>query len=416
MPQLKKKSKFEAKAKKVEIKKEVKIRKDKLIYKYGFVSLFFVLLFVSIVLKTNFINLSDPVWLNLASLRIYIAVLAVVLGVITLITHKKPINGLIEKEFGEKVTINISEKSSFIKRFIKKEGVTSLILLSLIFFVAIFNFSYKLTHYDIFEDEFQMMSVSTGYYHTGEFKHWDRINDSINEGSEYGVKPQIWLLAQAYNFFGLSKATARGLSVIMGLFFVLTSYFFSRHFIKNKLVSLLVPLSVIFFPPYLHLFRYIRMYALVIPLTLVVFWGLYRAITEECRIKTRSNAFNSFIEKYLNFNFIYIIISIPLIIINYQLHQVSLITLPVIFIFILYLAITEKEVKYYIASIAGFLLILVIALFFNDFLPKQILTFFENKDWSYLDWIFAYPFSSYITIPVLIIGISSFFIVKNKTL
>lgn len=392
----------------------LKNRKVEKIYKYGFLLMFLALSIISLALKLNLINSPNFQLLFRTSLQAIIAVPLVALGIINVFAHQNSINALIEREFTEENDIKISEKSSFIKSFIKKEGVTNLIILSLIFFVAIFNFSYNLSHYDIFEDEFQMMSASTGYYHTGEFKIWNNVSDSITN-AEYGVEPQIWLLAQAYKLFGLSKTTARGVSVVMGLIFVLLSYFFCRYFIRNKIISLLVPLTVIFFPSYLHLFRYIRMYALVIPITLIVFWVLYKGVTEGCGIKTKSQVLNSFIKKYLDFNFKYLIISIPLIIINYHLHQVSLITVPVIFVFIIYLAFSEKKQKYYIATFTGFLLILIVALFFENYIPKNVLTFFKNRDWLYLDWIFSYPFSFYITIPILLIGASSFFIVKNRT-
>jgi hypothetical protein len=380
--------------------------------KYGFLFLILALIGLSIVIKIAIVL--PTAYLFFYHLQLLLFVPTIALGVVVILKNSSLYNKQINLEFKEISTGTATSSLNLLNRLIKREGGIYLLLLGVIFVLGFFTFSYRLTNYDVFEDEFQMMAVSTGYFHTGEYKGWDLINEQISKGSEYGVKPQIWLLAQTYKVFGLSKETARGLSVFMGLLFIFIAYFVSKYFIKNRLIALLLPLVVVFFPPYLHLFRYIRMYALVIPLSAIILWLLHKGVTETNQLKIKNLKINQFIEKYINFNFIPLLISIPLIIINYQLHQVSLITVPVIFAYVVYLSFFERETKYYIATAVGVLGIIAVSVFFSGYIPAGILSFFEGRDWLYLDWMFSFPFSKYIVISVLFIGLPLLYVVKNR--
>ncbi len=389
--------------------------KSKLFSKSIFLALILFYLFISIISKLEFTELffqKNPIYILLQEFLIPSTIL---FGVLSTFFYKDKLNEITNIE---KQNIDVKEnpaKRSKVSKFINKEGIIYLTILIVIFIIAFFTYSHKLSHYDIFEDEFQMMSVATGHYHSREYKHWNYAKEEIIE-SKYGVKPQIWVLSQAFKLFGVSKGTARGVSVFMGLLFVFISYFISRYFIKNKIIALLVPLIVIFYPSYLHLFRYIRMYALVIPLSFIIFWLMHKGVTTNNFFKFKILKLDLFIEKYINFNFIFLIISIPLIVINYRLHQVSLITVPAIFIYTIYLAFSEKKVKYYIASGIGFIGFIIIFLFFDRYLPYEVMTFFKGRDWLYLKWMFNYPFTKNLIIILLLIGISFFVLLKSKKL
>ena len=67
-------------------------------------------------------------------------------------------------------------------------------------------------------------------------------------------------------YLGISEFSGRVASVIGGVVFIISLYFIARFF-TNRKIALLTLFAASLFPAYLGLFRYARMYAILLPPT-----------------------------------------------------------------------------------------------------------------------------------------------------
>ena len=102
---------------------------------------------------------------------------------------------------------------------------------------------YNLGERDFWEDEYQVISAATGYYHTGEFFKWDWIKHEIKCGDHtrkceyHRAWPHSWLIAQSYKIFGISEWSSRIVSALFMLTATIGMYFFGIFFTENKTVA-----------------------------------------------------------------------------------------------------------------------------------------------------------------------------------
>jgi hypothetical protein len=327
------------------------------------------------------------------------------------------------KEFGKKFPgINKIPILRTIAKWMYKEGWYSIIFI-LIFISAIFVLGYGIGDYEFREDEYQVIGAAAGYHFTGEYYVWDWLNWEQGERYYDRAWPHTWMIAQSYNIFGISEWSSRIVSVLFGLLLIASSYFIVKFFTQSKNIALLTTLSFTFYPLYINFFRYTRMYAVLAPIFLILFYFLYRGITEKNNINFKSERINNFIRKNLNFNYIYLILAFILLYFNYLIHINSLIILPIFFLFILYLSITKRERKYIIASITGTIGIITIILIYYFGLTTRFLhhlTFFGRRSVIYLDLLTRYPFFKEFGILFLLSGIALVFFnkkdIKDKTI
>jgi len=284
--------------------------------------------------------------------------------------------------------------------FVKKTATSLFQRNNLLFIILIsiagFLLFFRLGTHDFFEDEFQVIAAAQGYQKTGTFFSWDWINQTITNSPYERAWPHTFLIAQSFRLFGVSEWSARAVSAISGLIFFIIFYYFARFF-TNKRVAILSLFSAVFYITNYYFFRNTRMYALLIPLFLLLTYCLYRGLTGDWWIKTRVKWIDDLLSQYLNFDYRFFILSIPLLYLNYHIHYNSLIIVLVVFLYVCIMAGLTKSKKYVILVIFGFIGIcgLILANVFNvlDRLPwvLGLITFFKIRNTAYFDYLFRHP-------------------------
>ncbi|MBN1253044.1 MAG: glycosyltransferase family 39 protein [Bacteroidales bacterium] len=343
-----------------------------------------------------------------------------IFGVISIWLSRNEINKIINNDIknSEKKPIPEEIKNNLISKIIyriKQEGAIYIIGLILISGISSTILLYQLDKFDFWSDEKQVTQGAAGYYHTGKFQQWNFIKEKPYPNESFDRNfPHLWLVAQSYKIFGVSEWSSRIISVIAGILFVFLGYFVLKFFFKNKAIALLILLAFIFHPEEIVLFRWTRMYGILIPFFLFQFTIVYKGLTEKNSIDFKNKKVNDFIYKYLDFNFYYLILFIALVFLGYYIHKSSVFTLPSIYLTIIYLAIAEKEKKYYTALILGFIISVTTVLIIPRYIPTHVMSFFESRNYIYIDLFNFYPISKEFALIILLLGINLIYIVKNK--
>jgi len=279
-----------------------------------------------------------------------------------------------------------------------------LLIVAILLVINAIALFYRLGSEGFREDEFQVVDSAAGYLFSGQFARWDWIEQTV--GTAYArAWPHTFLIAQSFKVFGISEWSARLVSVLGGITFFICLYIFARYF-TNKTIALLTLFSASLYPSYLKLFRYTRMYALLLPLSLILMYCIYRGITGDWQLKTGFKRFDSFICKYFNYDYRFLIISIPLMYLTYLIHVNSLIIVVAAYFFVCALAIKERKSKYIFLTIFGLIIgvIAVSALVYlensesinynYESLPSflNFISAFEYRKLIYLDHLVSYPF------------------------
>jgi hypothetical protein len=356
---------------------------------------------------------------------IWIALISFILGFFILFVNREKLSRLEQVWFREKEEENrrlndFNQKFSKINRlpilrdivrWSYVEGWFYSLGLGILIITSTFVLSYKVGSHDLREDEFQMVDVATGYYYTGTFYRWDWLEQKSGQFTSCATTdymychytrawPHTLLVSASYYLFGISEWSSRIVSVIFGILFIPLVYFVTRFFSNSKKAALLTAAVTLLNPAFIDLFRYTRMYAILIPIFLLLTYVMYRALTET----GKTSRLIPLVNKYLNFNYLALSLGVGLLVLNYFIHINSLILLPALFAFIIYLAYSERENKYYIAASVGILGCLLFALlsqlgYFSGI--TELLSFFEKRNYIYYNLLFSYPF------PILSGGILS---------
>jgi len=313
-----------------------------------------------------------------------------------------------------------TRKTDNIKR---KKRIETLVVL-IIVIVNGFALFYRLGSEGFKEDEFQVIDSAAGYLYTGQFSRWDWIEEDI--GSSYArAWPHTFLIAQAFKLLGISEFSGRVVSVLGGVVFIICFYFFARFF-TNRKIALLTLFSTSLFPAYLGLFRYARMYALLLPMFLILTYCIYRGLTGDWHVKTGIKRLDAFVSKKINYDYRFLLASIPILYLTYLIHVNSLIIVLAAYLFVCVLAIRDKEKKFIIFAVLGLivgtLLISAMIILENteiirysyESLPKfsMFFSFFGRKNFVYLDYLVSYPFGK--IGGLILVGLVGFIIFKKK--
>ncbi|MEN8120035.1 MAG: glycosyltransferase family 39 protein [Bacteroidota bacterium] len=348
----------------------------------------------------------------------------IVLGIISVWIHKAKlqqiINGLYSKKEVQEEKLGIKERIfNPIKKLFSKKEILSTSLLLVIIGISIFTLFYRLDYFDLYSDEAQVTKGAAGYYHTGEYKQWSFIKDKIIGKTYDRARPHLFVVAQSFKVFGISNWAARFPSALFGILLLLIAFFISRFFVRDKTASILTIFSFAFFFEFLLLQHWGRMYAMLMPIYIITFYLAFRILTEKNTIKFLKTTNNSFIGKFLNFNYSLLPLFLIFFYFAYQLHANSLILFPVLFLFSILIILFTKEKKYLFVIVAGIFAILVTWFFINMFsdirAALRYATFFKgNNSEIYTQLIFGFPFSYTTNLIFVFIGLSSLFIVKNN--
>lgn len=293
-----------------------------------------------------------------------------------------------------------------IVRWFYIEGWFYSIGLVILIITSIFVLGYRVGSHDLREDEFQVVGAAAGYYYTGTFYEWDWLQQKSGQYTSCLATdidcnytrawPHTLLIALSYKIFGISEWSSRIVSVLFGVFFASVVYFAARYFTGFKHIALLATTAAIFNPAFINLFRYTRMYAVLLPIFLLLFYIFYKLIIEKSEINLGLTTLNTVINKHFNFNYLLLPFVVLLLIANYFIHVNSLIVFPIILAFIIYLAIARQENRYINVSIIGVCACLGVYLLYNLGIINAfdgLLSFFGKSNHQYIGYLITYPFS-----------------------
>lgn len=225
---------------------------------------------------------------------------------------------------------------------------------TLILLIAAFLIFYRLGYYDIWEDENLVINAAVGVYEQG-FSY-------LKEGYDRAWIHTV-MCAGVFELFGVSEFTGRLPSAIFGIAFVLICFYVFARWYGLAWLALLIPLVCLMNDRFLILFRYMRMYALLIPLFLFCVYLVSRAIS---RVQQGSEGDGE--KRLIRHNWIYIalaVLSLPLLA---HVHKLSMIVLPAFGLLILYLVILHRsraQIRLLWAAVGGTVIILILTFVFQ---------------------------------------------------
>lgn len=292
--------------------------------------------------------------------------------------------------------------------------VVGLVLLFLLVVGASLR-GYKLGAENIKGDEFQVVSAAAGYLHTGEYYSWDWVKNEITCVDCFYRRawPHTWMVAQSYRNFGVSEFSARLPSVVLGTLTILIVYGFSYFITRNSTLSLTIAALTTLNPAFISLSRYTRMYVLLIPLFLLLLYSIYRSITEkipfwlEKSLKKLPHNFFNFWQQNLNFNWTALIFTFVLLYLNFHTHINSLVALPAVALFVIFLFFMKDRQRYLFPVAAITTTIVIIIIFYDPekFYLHNFITPFSKNNQAYLDHILNFPFAWQLTLSLNLISL-----------
>jgi hypothetical protein len=385
----------------------------KLIFKIGFVASFIIcLLPVFYAIDTDSSSELISEFRKISAFAKFFMPAAVTFGSILIWLYRQEFTKNFENAYNE----TQGHKPSNLKAKIRQFGIGNTALLILILSVAGFTMFYKLDSVDLYSDEATVLTVAKGYMHSGEYRYWDFVKNDMGTIENSRAYPHVYLVSLAFRMFGVNEWSNRFFSAVFGIMFCLFAFLISYYFTKNKTSAFLVSLSVIFIPEYLMHFRWGRMYAMFIPLYLLMSYLFYRGITETNTIKRLPAKLNTFVTKYLNFHYGYLLAAFALTILTIEVHLNAVFIFLLLLFFLLYLVIFEYKHKYLAALIAGIAgsTIFIVFDFMNILQMSALQNIFKvNNSEIYFNIFTQFPFGTFAsTSAVAIITILLFFIKK----
>lgn len=257
-------------------------------------------------------------------------------------------------------------------------------------------FSYRLGELHFQGDEYLVVDTAASYYFTGELYRWDWI--AADQGSRYYDRawPHTLLVAGSYAVFGVSEWSARIVSVAFGVLTVPLAYVVVEYFTEHRPAAITTAFAIAIYPGLIFYFRWARMYALVVPLVLLLAYLLYRSVTESNPVDVRYDRLDAAIDRYADFNLALGAITLPVLYVAYQVHYNTLVVVAVTYVYVVYRAMVTGERKYYTATVVGLAGLVGIALVarYTPHLAflEQFVSFFGRENTVYAEYLLRYPF------------------------
>ncbi|WP_254863548.1 glycosyltransferase family 39 protein [Halovivax gelatinilyticus] len=276
------------------------------------------------------------------------------------------------------------------------DGRTYRFLLALVTAIGATAFTFRLGALHLQGDEYLVADTAASYYFSGELYRWNWIADE-HAGRYYDrAWPHTLLVAGSYAIFGVSEWSARIVSAAVGVLAIPITYVVVAYFTERRLVALVSCLAMAVYPGFVFYFRWARMYALLIPLFLLLTYFVYRSVTESNPIGFGHDRLDETIDRYADFNYAIGLVTIPVLYVAYQIHYNALVVIAATYVYVVYRAIATGERKYYTASAVGLVGIAAVAVVAHQtdslgFLD-QFLSFFDRENTVYHSYLFRYPF------------------------
>lgn len=244
------------------------------------------------------------------------------------------------------------------------------IIIAMLIIAAVIRYFYKLDAWPCFhDDEYQTFGVAYGYIKTGTFYQWDFPRNCISDQSYRRAWPYTILLANWIRIFGLSEVSCRAMSALLGIIFIISCIYITKKLFRSRKITAVTVIIILFNSAITQLFRFTRMYALLMPLSLWMVYFAFKALTETNGIDDNAtNRILRFIKKNFDFHIGYTLITLVFVYFSYKTHVNSLVLCLGILPFVFYKTFSTKDRKYIILSVAAFgvMLLLTLGIFFYE--------------------------------------------------
>ena len=343
----------------------------------------------------------------------YSAYCATALGLLVLFLHRKEI-----QQEEEETAARFKAPDPEGARIWRRPRRLQSILLCLLLLGAAFVVSYHLNGHEFGNDEFQTMGAAKGFLETGKFFNWE-WHESAEENARLASQekhpytrawPHTILISLSFLLFGESEVTARLPSVFCALVFYLLVYIFSNYLWRDRWRSLFIALVCVFFPDLLTTFRTVRMYALLVPLTLLVFYFLLRWLKEPNRIDYRIGWLNAFSRRCFDFDLRLLLAALALLALAVVVHINVLILLPFLLMFALWMVLVERDPRYALLAALGVLFCFLVYYLathtglsiFGVIAAK--LSLFTQTNYGYQTFFLSFPVGCFFAFTLFVMG------------
>ncbi len=188
---------------------------------------------------------------------------------------------------------------------------------------------YRLGYFDIWEDENLVINAAVGVTKEG----WSYFEEGYARARIHTL-----MVAGLFELFGDGVLLGRMPSAVFGLCFVLLCYFVFARWYGLAWLAILLPLICLMNDRFLLLFRYLRMYALLIPLFLAGTYIMVKTIDifqrQQGDIPNRKDQIRKWSMVIICFLFLLLLAHV---------HKLSMIFLPVMGLYILYQVWHNRE-------------------------------------------------------------------------
>ncbi len=297
--------------------------------------------------------------------------------------------------------VSVNESFHFLEVF---KPVSAKIAGVLILAIGAFLIFYRLGYFDIWEDENLVINAAVGVTEKG----YSYFADGYSRAQLHTM-----LIAGLFELFGPSEFIGRLPSAIFGVLFIaLCFYVFSRWY-GLVWLALLLPLICLMNDRFLLLFRYMRMYALLIPVFLA---GVYIFHMTIDRFQQPLSLMQDKAEKRKTYGLV--LLSLLCILLLAHLHKLSMIVLPVFGLYIIYLGLvyrTKVQMRF-LSVIAVGVVVMLFLTFIVQWEPLKMFRQVADKILAphtpltaYFEYVFNNGLPRNSTILFLIVGLGLFF-------
>ena len=286
-----------------------------------------------------------------------------------------------------------------------------IVLLTAVLAAAYYYYQRGIVDNDFSNDEFQVIDTAYGYLQTGHFKKWDFCTGELSRREYLRAFPHTWLVSKAISWLGMSEWSTRLVSVLFGVLSILLVYFIAEFFIRDRLLSLLLTSALVLQPGLSVLFRITRMYSMLVPCFLVLFFCVHKVI-----VAISSDGIGTFRRPRRLLLLVVTVLSTGL---CAAIHINSLIVFPATFFLVLLLGfVTDKTVFRRIAlaaAIVGVVLVVVsLKLGFHKIFTNHM-SLFGSSNTNYFQDLFRFPLGISVGAAICLLSVLTALMSKKQT-
>lgn len=244
-------------------------------------------------------------------------------------------------------------------------------------------YAYHLTIDELHGDEAYHYLVAKGYLETGKFVQWDYVNNMPY--TEYTrAWPYTLCVVIAFFIFGESLVAARAVSVVFGVLFWIILFKCLKKLMKSEKMAFVSSVIISANPVLVDIFRTIRMYAMSMPLSLLLIICVYKMLMSAEDVPSDAGA----LKMIYPYSIKYTLLTVAFVILNYLVMPNVLLIAGGVVLWILYKGVIQRKKQYRISvGIIIFAGILSVVLFiYKQNLPRSIQKILERVQY-HVTWL-----------------------------